>query len=197
MSRIATNPSVFATWSPSRTSSQKRQSSGSENSLLGDARSADTDELADGCSDEPRRVVVSVAAAGAIDEDDVICADLLTPARETRRFRGCAQPGAPILLHVGRDGVVSRGDGSGPRRVRKDMDFCDAGRLDDRERVLKRALGLRRKTDDRIRRQVEVGEWLEPAEEGGSAVAACHVPQHPVVARLERDVQMPADLRRI
>src|SRR6266550_6648275 len=121
MSRIATNPSVFATWSPSRTSSQKRQSSGSENSFLGDARSADMDELADGCSDEPRRVVVSVAAAGAIDEDDVICADLLTPARETRRLRGCAQPGAPILLDRRRDGVISGSDRSRSRRVREDM----------------------------------------------------------------------------
>ena len=79
--------------------------------------------LADGSVDQPRRVVVSVAAAGAIDEDDVICADLLTPARETRRIRRCAQPGAPILFHVGRDGVVSRGDRSRPRRVRKDVDF--------------------------------------------------------------------------
>src|SRR6266487_6542526 len=119
MSRIATNPSVFATWSASRTSLQKRQSSGSENSLLGDARSADADELADGCSDEPRRVVVPVAAAGAIDEDDVICADLLMPACETRCFRRCAQPGAPIPFDVWRDRVVSRGDRSGSRRVRE------------------------------------------------------------------------------
>jgi threonylcarbamoyladenosine tRNA methylthiotransferase MtaB len=68
---------------------------------------------------------------------------------------------------------------------------------DDGECVPERALGLGRKADDRIGREVEVGERLEPAEIGGNAVAACHVPQHPVVTRLQRDVQMPADLRRI
>src|SRR6266851_5475324 len=117
MSRIATKPSAFATWSPSWTSRQKRQSSGSENPLRRDTGPADTDELSDRRLDEPGRVIVPVAAAGPINEDDVICTDLLTPAHETRRLRRRAQPGAPILFHVGCDRVVSRSDCSGSRRV--------------------------------------------------------------------------------
>src|SRR6266436_68713 len=133
MSRIATKPSAFATWSPSWTSRQKRQSSGSENPLRCDARPADTDKLSDRRLDEPGRVIVPVAAAGSINEDDVIYADLLTPARETCRFRRCAEPGAPILLHLGHDSVVSGGDGSGSWRVREDVDLRDAGRPHDGE----------------------------------------------------------------
>ena len=61
----ATKPSAARTWSPSRTSVQKRQSSGSADPLLGDRRAADAHELADRRVDEPRRVVVAVAAARA------------------------------------------------------------------------------------------------------------------------------------
>src|SRR5204863_3359099 len=187
MSRIATKPSAFATWSPSWTSRQKRQSSGSDNPLRRDARPADRDELSDRRVDEPGRVIVPVAAAGPINEDDVICADLLTPAGETCSFGRCAQPGAAVLLDCRRDGVVSRSDRSGSRRVRKDVDLGDAGRFDDRERVPKRVLGLGREADDRIGCEVEVGERLEAAEVGGGAVAAAHVTQHSVIARLQRN----------
>src|SRR6266851_3181930 len=195
MSRIATKPSAFATWSPSWTSRQKRQSSGSENPLRRDTGPADTDELSDRRLDEPGRVIVPVAAAGPINEDDVICTDLLTPARETRRFRRCAKPGAPILLHLRRDRVVSGGDRSRSWRVREDVDLRDAGRPDDRERVPERALRLGRETDDRVGGEVVVGERLEPAEVRRGAVTARHVAQHPVVARLERNVKVPADVR--
>jgi len=103
---------------------QKRQSSGSEDPLLRNGRAANPDELADLIGfDEPRRVVVPVAAAGPINEDDVICADLLTPACKTRCLRRSAQPGAPVLLDGRRDGVISGGDRSGSRRVREDVDF--------------------------------------------------------------------------
>src|SRR5436305_14505437 len=76
MSCSAAKPSALATWSPSRASRQKRQSSGSEYPLLRDGRAADADELADRRVDEPRRIVVAVAAAGAVDQDDVLPADL-------------------------------------------------------------------------------------------------------------------------
>src|SRR6185436_20171953 len=76
MSRIATKPSVFATWSPSRASEQKRQSSGSEDPLLHDRRSANRDELADGRVDEPGHVVGTVAPTRAVDENDVLTSDL-------------------------------------------------------------------------------------------------------------------------
>src|SRR5687768_5373670 len=74
MSRIATNPSPLLTWSPSRASRQKRQSSlGSEDPLLRDGLGADPNELSDRClrAHEPRRVVVAVAAARTVDEHDV------------------------------------------------------------------------------------------------------------------------------
>src|SRR5579864_9048468 len=79
MSRMATKPSMAATCSPSRKSLQKRQSSGSEDPLLRDPRAADADQLADRCVDEPGRVVVAEAAAGAVDENDVVAADLRRP----------------------------------------------------------------------------------------------------------------------
>src|SRR6266571_6285326 len=99
MSRIATSPSAFATCSPSRNSRQKRQSSGSEDSLLGHRSRAHAYELADGGIDEPRRIVVAVAAAGPIDEDDVLCSELRAPTCERRGVRGGAQARASILLH--------------------------------------------------------------------------------------------------
>src|SRR6266508_866669 len=90
MSRTATRPSVFATWSPSRTSLQKRQSSGSEDRLLRHGRAAHPHELADRCVDEPRRVVVAVATPRPVDEHDVLRADLPPPAREAGRLRSRA-----------------------------------------------------------------------------------------------------------
>src|SRR5829696_5216632 len=83
MSRTATNPSPFATWSPSRASRQKRQSArrlGSANALLGHGGAADADELTDPRIDGPRRVVGAVAAPRPIYEDDVLPADLRLPA---------------------------------------------------------------------------------------------------------------------
>src|ERR1017187_7563408 len=72
MSLIATKPSARWTWSPSRTSMQNRQSSGcgGKDPLLGDTGRAHADELSDRRVDEPRRVVVAVAAAWAVDEHD-------------------------------------------------------------------------------------------------------------------------------
>src|SRR5436190_16158369 len=90
MSSIATNPSARLTTvagtSP-RTIWQKTHSSGSEDPLLGDRRAARPYEVADAALDEPGRVVVAVAAAGPVDEDDVVTADLLAPAPERRLAR--------------------------------------------------------------------------------------------------------------
>src|SRR3954465_6711861 len=125
MSRIATNPSPALTWSPSRTSRQKRQSSRSEHALLGDRRAADADELAHRRVHEPRRVVVAVAAAGTVDEHAVIGTDLLTPAREAGLVGHRPQARAALALHGRRDGVTRRRLGAGPRRVREDVHFGD------------------------------------------------------------------------
>src|SRR5438067_8926396 len=105
MSRMATNPSVFATWSPSRYSRQKRQSSGSEDSLLGDRPRAHAHELADRSVEEPRRIVVAVAAPGPVDEDDVLRAELGAPPGERCRVRGGTQTRAAVLLHGRRNWI--------------------------------------------------------------------------------------------
>ena len=62
--------------------------------------------------------------------------------------------------------------------------------LDEHERPLEGLVVLRGKADDHVGGQVEAGERLEPAGELGGVVAATHRPQHRVVARLERHVQV-------
>jgi len=60
---------------------QKMQSSGSEDPLLRHGDRARPHELADRTVDQPRRIVVAVAATGPIDEDVVLGAELRLPAR--------------------------------------------------------------------------------------------------------------------
>ena len=62
-------------------------------------------------------------------------------------------------------------------------------------RLLERLLVLGRKADDHVGRQVEVRERLESPEVGRGRVAPTHCAQHPVVARLQRNVQVPGDGR--
>src|SRR5947208_581455 len=109
MSRMATKPSVAATWSPSRARRQKRQSSGSDDPFVPHFGTSDAHERANRSLDEPRRVVVAVAPAGTVDEDDVLPADLRQPPGATGRVRAGAKPRAPLLLHRGRDGVGGSG----------------------------------------------------------------------------------------
>src|SRR5437763_9338487 len=129
MSRIATKPSVAAMWSPSRYNRQNKQSSGSEDPLLRDGGAANTYELTDRqrARDEPGRVVVPVAAPGAVDEDDVVAPDLRVPAGEARFVRRCPQACAPLLLHLRRHWIVLRGDRARARRVREDVDLRQPG----------------------------------------------------------------------
>src|SRR2546423_1781206 len=103
MSLIATNPFALCTYAPCWTMLQKRQSSRrfGKDSLLRHACTAHLDEAADGCIDEPRRVVVSIAAARTVDEHGVDCADLLLPAPEAELVRERTQPAAALLLRRG------------------------------------------------------------------------------------------------
>ncbi len=64
-------------------------------------------------------------------------------------------------------------------------------------RLLESHLVLGRKADDHVGRQVEVRERLEAPEVGRGRVAATHRAQHTVVARLQRNMQMPGDGRRL
>jgi hypothetical protein len=61
-------------------SRQNKQSSGSEDPLLGDPGRADADELAHRRIDQPGGIVVAVTATGAIDEHDIVGAELRAPA---------------------------------------------------------------------------------------------------------------------
>ena len=67
---IATKPSAVWTWSPSSTRRQNRQLSGGDgkHSLLGDSDGPRPQELADLALEEPRRVVVGIAAPRAVDQ---------------------------------------------------------------------------------------------------------------------------------
>src|SRR5579862_3588662 len=157
MSRMATSPSVEATWSPSRKSVQKRQSgSGGTNAFLRDRDAPNADECADRCVDEPRRIVVAVAATRAVDEHDVAGADLRPPAREAGFVRRSAETCAAFLLLCGRDRVSAVGHGARPRRVREHVDLRQAGAPCDAQRVGKRALVLVGEADDDVARQVEL-----------------------------------------
>ena len=140
--------------------------------------------------EEPRRIVVAVAPARAIDEHRVLRSELRAPATLAGGLRRRAKPGAAVLLDRRRNRVVGRSLRPGPRRVREDVHLGDAGGLDEPKRVRERGLVLGRKPDDDVGRQVEVGEWLEPAQVGLRGVAAAHRAQHAVVARLERHMQV-------
>src|SRR5207344_722490 len=97
-----------------------------------DPEGAHPDELADGRVDQPRRVVVAIAAAWAVDEHDVL--GLLAPGLQARLVRQPAEAGAALLLLVLRDDVVAGGDGARPRRVREDVHLGRARLLDHTER---------------------------------------------------------------
>src|SRR5207247_2838863 len=72
-----------------RTASARRRrvdASGSEDPLLRDRPRADTDELADGRIDQPGRIIVAVAEAGANDAHELIRAELLATTHDQRHW---------------------------------------------------------------------------------------------------------------
>ena len=146
--------------------------------------------------DEPRRVVVAVAAARTVDEHDVL--HLAAPAARAELVRQRAQRGAALLLHVRRHRIVRRRHGARARRVREDVHLRDAGALDRPHRRRERGVVLGREADDHVARQVELaGERREPPQVGVDRVAAAHRAQHAVVAGLQRHVQVLAHRRRL
>src|SRR5271154_2512206 len=140
MSLIATNPSVLATWSPSRTRRQNRQSSGGDgnDALLGETNGLDTDELADRCIDQERRVVVAVAPARAVDQHEILRAELRLPTSPLELMPERTEARAAFALLGRCDGVVCAGRGSGTGRVREDVHAGDARSLDCAERISER-----------------------------------------------------------
>src|SRR5262245_55488829 len=195
MSRIATKPSAAWTWSPSATSRQKRHSSRGDgkDALLRQADSTGADELAYRRVDEPGRVVVAVAAARPVDQHVVGRPELRLPAPSAELVGKRAQPRATLFLHLGPHGVRGRGHGARPRRVREDVHLRDPGCTDDVERALECSLVLAREPDDDVRGEVELGQRSDAREELPRVVAAVHGAEDPVVARLERDVDVARD----
>jgi hypothetical protein len=73
----------------------------------------------------------------------------------------------------------------------------DPGGGDGSDRALERCVVLIREADDHVRGEVEIGEPLEAPEIGRRGVAPPHRTEHAVVARLERDVKVARECRRL
>src|SRR5262245_23636421 len=156
MSSIATKPSAAWTWFPSRTSLQKRQSGCEANdSLLGQVDGAHSDERALPRVYQPRRVVVAVPAARAIDENGLLAAELSRPSAPARLGGQSPEPGASRFLHSGRDSIVVCRARSGPRRIREHVNLRHARLVDRSQRVLERSFVLCRKADDHVGGEIE------------------------------------------
>src|SRR6187549_1426912 len=193
MSRIATKPSPEWTWSPSAYSEQNRQSSGSENPLLGDCARSGTDEVSRVCLEEPGRVVVPVSAAGPVDQDEILVAELLPPVRDASGLRGLAQARASLLLHRGRDRVSRRRARARAGRIGKDVHLGDPRLLDHAERSLESGLVLGREAHDDVAGQVEALRVLHPPQERVGRIPAGHRLEDGVVPRLQRYMQVARD----
>ena len=167
MSRIATKPSALRTWSPSRYSRQKRQSSGSEDPLLrrGSARGrarARRRARRRATASSRRRSRGRAGRRGRCRPRRASRAS----ARGTRPARGSRRRALALLLHLRRDRTSSAAVAvPGPRRVREDVHLRDAAPRGRRAGCSENAsLVLAGEADDHIGREVEVGEALEPAQ---------------------------------
>ena len=167
---------------------------GSEHALFGDRGAADTDELADRRVDQPRRVVVAVAAAGTIDEHDVVGADLLTPAREARLV-GCSARRRAPRSRLTAGGTVSRAAVVVPGRGEYGKTCTFVIRASRTTSSVRRNAASSSPGKPTITSVVRLKsrERFEPAAEGLDAVAASHRAEHAVVAGLERHVQVTCD----
>ena len=74
---------------------------------------------------------------------------------------------------------------------------CDPGLGDDTQRVAEGRLVLARKADDDVRCEIEAVREAGSAQEGRRVVAPPHGLENRVVARLQRDVEMPAHRGRL
>ena len=125
MSRMATKPSAACTWSPSATSRQKRQSGSGgngEDSLVAHADRPCPHHLADGAVDEPGRVVVRVATARLVEEDDVPRCRRGAAAAPARQSPASASVRSLRSFFTGRrDRIVGGGARAGTRRIGEDV----------------------------------------------------------------------------
>ena len=97
--------------------------------------------------DEPRRVVVAVAASWPVDEHDVVGAELRAASARAPASRESAAaapigPSSPAGCTVSTSAVRV----SGPRRVGKDVRLRDPGLGDDPQRVAERRARPRRES---------------------------------------------------
>ena len=106
--------------------------------------------------------------------------------------------GPGLLLGVVDLAVHGRGRGVGPLGVAEHVQLGEADPLDHGHGGGELPAGLPREADDHVGGQPEAGDlglgMLDPVEELGDAVGAVHGRQDLVVAGLEGDVQVAADL---
>src|SRR3954452_4215870 len=111
MSSIATNPFALCRYVPACAMLQNRQPScgfGTD-PLLRHLRRARSHEGTHRCIDEPRRVIVAVAAPGPVHEHLLRRTELRPPPARAQLVRERAEPPATLLLHGSRHGVVGSG----------------------------------------------------------------------------------------
>ena len=192
MSRIATKPSAacdvlaLGNEAAEQAALRRRRQGSPPRTTPTAARRRSCADLA---VEEPRRVVVAVAAPRPVDEHAIGRADFVRQRRresssESARSRAlrsfftraapCPPPPSPC-----------RDAASTGRRGR-----AEPGTLDHRERALEGSLVLAREPDDDVGGEVEVGERLELREVLRRRVASPHRAQDAVVSRLQRDVEM-------
>ena len=200
MSRMATKPSVAATWSPRGTACRRgnRQAARIPSSETAPPRTRTSSPT----GADPRRATASSRrrsrgpggrrGRGLRDRSS---------SRQRARQASCdarAQPGAALLLTCRRDRVVACRDGAGARRVREDVDLRQAGVARGAQRVRERASSSVGKPT--ITSLVRLNSSCSGASRRryvATRVAAAHRAEDSVVPGLERHVQVPAHRRRL
>src|SRR6266536_2383892 len=140
------------------------------------------------------------ALAGALDQDLEAPAHVgLVEAAAQLVAEGDQLPGARLLLGLGHLLRHVRGGGAWSLRVAEHVQLGEADPLGHAQGGAELRGGLAREADDDIGGQPEAGDLglgvLHPLQELGDPVRAVHALQHLVVAGLEGDVQVAADLR--
>ena len=149
------------TWSPSATSRQNRQSSGGDgkDSLLRELR-----PRARARAGRPRRRRATACSRrrsrgpGRSTRTRSVDADPRRPATAAELVGERAQARAPLLLHLGRDGVGGGGRRPGRGEYGKTCTFVIPARSNHVERRVERRLVLAREADDDVGGEIEVAQ---------------------------------------
>ena len=205
MSRIATKPVrrvdvVALADEPAEEAVRRQAATASTPSSETPDRACACTNVPDARVDEPGRVVVA-RSRGPADRRGrgPSCRPSAAQRRAAERRPRGARSRAPRSRFTAA-GTLSSAAVRVPGRGEygKTCTFVIPSRSHERERPLEGGLVLGREADDHVGRQVEVpSSGLEPAHELRDRVAPAHRSQHPVVARLQRHVEVRRDGRRL